>query len=280
MTAAIILGIGLEYVDTVFQTIQNSSFSQYTISGMKTLAVLFFLINILKKYNEGVADQGGYTWGLSPAELIKNFAVVLLVIFSTQVLGFFDGILVAIEGQYRGTAPALLPLQMQDIPIEEEVNIIKAAQAAMSLLYEALVTPLFGFKIFAFVVSTILWILDLFIYPLFLAERFFLLGIMQAFFPLVISLAVFEKFRSLAYNFFKLYAAVYMLVPAFFLVNVFVNALYTEINTNFWTNLFGTDVGSGFFAPVVQLGSVGFIVFLKFKLYRRATSFTLKLFTA
>lgn len=280
MTAAIILGIGLEYVDTVFQTIQNSDFAQYTIAGMKTLAVLFFLINILKKYNEGVADQDGYTWGLSPGELIKNFAVVLLVIFSTQVLGFFDGILVAIEGQYRGTAPALLPLQMQDIPIEEEVNIIKAAQAAMALLYEALVTPLFGFKIFAFIVSTILWILDLFIYPLFLAERFFLLGIMQAFFPLVISLAVFEKFRSLAYNFFKLYAAVYMLVPAFFLVNVFVNALYTEINTNFWTNLFGTDTGSGFFAPVVQLGSVGFIVFLKFKLYRRATSFTLKLFTA
>ena len=103
---------------------------------------------------------------------------------------------------------------------------------------------------------------------------------MQALFPLVISLAVFEKFRSLAYTFFKLYAAVYMLVPAFFLVNIFVNAIYTEINTNFWTNLFGADVGQGFFAPVVQLGSVGFIVFLKFKLYRRATSFTLRLFTS
>jgi len=279
MTANIILGIGLEYVDTIFQTIQNSSFSQYTIAGMKTLAVLFFLVNILKKYNEGVANKDDYTWGLSPGELAKNFAVVLLVIFSTQILGFFDGILVAIEEQYRSTAPALLPLQMQDIPIEEDISIIKAAQAAMALLYEALITPLFGFKIFAFIVSTILWILDLFIYPLFLAERFFLLGIMQAFFPLVISLAVFEKFRSMAYNFFKLYAAVYMLVPAFFLVNVFVNAIYTEINTNFWTNLFGTDVGSGFFAPVVQLGSVGFIVFLKFKLYRRATSFTLRLFS-
>ena len=280
MTAAIILGIGLEYIDAVFQTIQNSSFSQYTIAGMKTLAVLFFLINILKKYNEGVADKDGYTWGLSPGELMKNFAIVVLVIFSTQVLGFFDSILVSIEAQYRGTAPALLPLQMQDIPIEEDVSIIEVAQAAMTLLYEALVTPLYGFKIFAFIVSLFLWILDLFIYPLFLAERYFLLGIMKAFFPLVISLAVFEKFRSLAYTFFKLYAAVYMLVPAFFLVNVFVNALYTEINTNFWTNLFGTDVGQGFFAPVVQLGSVGFIVFLKFKLYKRATSFTLRLFTA
>ena len=279
MTATILLGIGLEYIDAVFQTIQNSSFSQYTIAGMKTLAVLFFLINILKKYNEGIVDKDGYTWGLSPGELTKNFAIVLLVIFSTQVLGFFDSILVSIEAQYRGTAPALLPLQMQDIPIEEDVSIIEVAQAAMTLLYEALVTPLYGFKIFAFIISLFLWILDLFIYPLFLAERYFLLGIMQAFFPLVISLAVFEKFRPLAYSFFKLYAAVYMLVPAFFLVNVFINAIYTEINTNFWTNLFGTDVGQGFFAPVIQLGSVGFIVFLKFKLYRRATSFTLRLFS-
>lgn len=280
MTATIILGIGLEYIDTVFQTMQNSSFSQYTIAGMKTLAVLFFLVNILKKYNEGIADKDGYTWGLSPGELAKNFAIIVLVIFSTQLLGFFDSILVSIEAQYRGTAPALLPLQMQDIPIEEDVSIIEVAQAAMTLLYEALITPLYGFKIIAFIIGIILWLLDLFIYPLFLAERFFLLGIMQAFFPLVISLAVFEKFRSLAYNFFKLYAAVYMLVPAFFLVNIFVNALYTELNTNFWNNLFGTDVGQGFFAPVVQLGSVGFIVFLKFKLYRRATSFTLRLFTS
>ena len=280
MGTVITLSFGLKYVDTVFQTIQDSDFSQYTIGGMKTLAVLFFLINILKKYNEGVANNDGYTWGLSPGELAKNFAVVILVIFSTQVLGFFDSILVSIESQYRDTAPALLPLQMQDIPIEEEVKLIDAAKNAMTLLYEALVTPLYGFKILAFIGGVILWILDLFIYPLFLAERFFLLGIMQAFFPLVISLAVFEKFRSLAYTFFKLYAAVYMLVPAFFLVNVFVNALYTEINTNFWTNLFGTDTGSGFFAPVVQLGTIGFIVFLKFKLYRRATSFTLRLFTA
>ena len=273
------LGIGLEYIDAVFQTIKNSDFSQYTIAGMKTLAVLFFLVNILKKYNEGIASKDGYTWGLSPGELAKNFAIVLLVIFSTQLLGFFDGILVAIESQYRNTAPALLPLQMQDIPIEEDVGALEAAKKAMALLYDALVTPLFGWKIIAFIISLGLWILDLFIYPLFLAERYFLLGVMQAFFPLVLSLAVFEKFRSMAYNFFKLYAAVYMLVPAFFLVNVFINAIYTEINTNFWVNLFGTDVGSRFFAPVVQLGSVVFIVFLKFKLYRRAVTFTLRLFT-
>ncbi|MRX65426.1 hypothetical protein [Maribacter luteus] len=275
----ILLGIGLEYVDTVFQTIKNSDFSQYTIAGMKTLAVLFFLINILKKYNEGVANNEGYTWGLTPSELAKNFAIVLLVIFSTQVLGVFDALLVAIEGQYRDTAPALLPLQMMDIDIEQDVGALEATKKAIAMLYEALVTPLYGLKILSFIIGVILWLLDLFIYPLFLAERFFLLGVMQAFFPLVISLAVFEKFRSLAYTFFKLYAGVYMLVPAFFLVNVFVNNLYTEINTNFWSDLFGTDWGGGLFAPLLQLGSIGFIVLLKFKLYKRAISFTFKLFT-
>jgi len=280
VAGGIFLGIGLEYVDAVFQTIKNSDFSQYTITGMKTLAVLFFLVNILKKYNEGIADKDGYTWGLSPGELAKNFAVVLLVIFSTQILSVFDGILVAIETRYRDTAPALLPLQLMDIDIEQDVGALEAAKKAMALLYEALVTPLYPVKVISFVMGLFMWVLDLFIYPLFLAERYFLLGIMQAFFPLVISLAVFEKFRSMAYNFFRLYAAVYMLVPAFFLVNVFVNNLYAEINTNFWSNLLGTTTDNGIIQIIVEAGSIAFIVFLKFKLYTRATSFTLKLFTA
>lgn len=69
-----------------------------------------------------------------------------------------------------------------------------------------------------------------------------------------------------------------MLVPAFFLVNVFINNLYSEINTNFWETLFGTDWGNEFFASLIECASIGFIVFLKFKLYRRATSFVFKLF--
>lgn len=273
------LSMGLEYVDTVFQAIKGTDFSLYTIAGIKSLGVLFFLVNILKKYNEGITDKDGYSWGLSPGELAKNFVIVLLVIFSTQLLGFFDGILVAIEGQYRDTAPTLIPLQLQDIPIEEDVGALDAAKKAWALLYEALVTPVFGIKMFSFFIGLVLWIIDLFIYPLFLAERYFLLGIMQAFFPLVISLAVFEKFRSMAYTFFKLYAAVYMLVPAFFLVNIFVNQLYTEINANFWTNLWGGPTTNNTIKIFVEAATIGFIVFLKFKLYKRATTFSLRLFT-
>lgn len=274
------LSIGLEYVDTVFQTIKDSDFASYTITGMKTLAVLFFLINIIKKYYEGGVSVQGVTWGLSPAELIKNFAIVLVVIYSTEVLSAFDSILVAIEGQYRSTAPTLMPLNLQEIEVEEDLGLLDATTKAMGLLYEWLSTPFLGIRTFAWMISLFLWIMDLFIYPLFLAERYFLLGLMQAFFPLVISMAVFEKFRDLGYRFFKLYAAVYMIVPAFFLVNVFVNELYQEVTENFWPALFGTDFGSEFFAPVIELAGIGFIILLKFKLYKRATHFTFRLFTS
>ena len=138
MSLAIPLIGGLEYVDAVFQTIKDSDFLQYTIVGMKALAILFFLINILKKYNEGVANRDGYTWGLTPTELIKNFIIVILVIFSSQVLDVFDNILVAIEGQYRSTAPALLPLQLQDLEIEDDISGLEAASKGLALLYEAL----------------------------------------------------------------------------------------------------------------------------------------------
>lgn len=272
--------MGLEYIDTVFQTIKDSSFANYSIVGMKALAVLFFLINILKKYYEGGATRTGLTWGLTPTDLIKNFAVVLVVLFSTELLGSFDAILVAVEGQYRSTAPDLLPLTLQEVEIEEEAGFLDTATKAMALLYEWLATPFLGLRTLAWVGGFFLWILDLFIYPLFLAERYFILGVMQAFFPLVISMAVFEKFREMGYRFFRLYAAVYMIVPAFFLVNVFVNALYREVTDNFWPNLFGTDYGSELFAPLIELAGVGFIVLLKFKLYKRATSFTFRLFGA
>lgn len=129
-----LLSIGLEYVNAVFQTIKDSDFASYTIIGMKALAVLFFLVNILKKYYEGGASDQGLTWGLTPTELIKNFAVVLVVIFYTEVLDAFDSILVAIEGQYRGTAPTLLPLGIQEIEVEEDLGLLDATTKAMGLL--------------------------------------------------------------------------------------------------------------------------------------------------
>lgn len=274
------MDLGLEYIDAVFSTIKETTFAEYIIGGMKALAVFLFLVNLIKKYQEGAVKNDGLTWGLSPADLIRNFVVVLLVIFSTDVLAVFDGILVSIETEFRDTAPALVPLQLQDVQIERDMGLVEAGSKALAMLYEYLITPFYPMKLVAFIIGVFLWIMDLFIYPLFLAERFFILGLMQVFFPLVMSLAVFEKFREIGYRFFRLYAAVYMVVPAFFLVNIFINQLYEAINTDFWPNLMGEEANGSILAPVIQLGSLGFIVLLKFKLYQRSIAFTFRVFTS
>lgn len=274
------MNLGLEYIDSIFQTIKESSFLSYTLTGMKTLAVLLFLVNILKKYQEGAARQEGTTWGLQPADLLKNFAVVILVFMAPQLLGLLDGILVSIETEFVDTAPALLPLQLQEIAAEEQIGAFDVLTKAMTALYEALVTPFYAIKMLSFITGLFLWLLDLFIYPLFLAERFFILGLLQIFFPLIISLSVFEKFRPMAYTFFRLYIAVYMLVPAFFLVNIFLNNLYKAISDDFFGYLLGTTTDNEIIQKLIEAAAIGFIVLLKFKLYKRATSFTLRLFTS
>ncbi|MDT0642203.1 hypothetical protein RM553_05090 [Zunongwangia sp. F363] len=272
--------LGLEYVNTVFETVKTNVFMEYTMIGMKSLAVVLFLVNILKKYQEGMVDQDGITWGLRPVDLVRNLSVVLLVLCAPEILGMLDGLLVSIESGFMETAPALVPLRLQELEIAEDPGAFDVMTKAMTALYEALFTPLYSVKVLSFIVGVFLWILDLFIYPLFLAERFFILGIMQVFFPLIISLSVFERFRSMAYSFFRLYIAVYMLVPAFFLVNVFINELYREINSGFWESLLGSPSQNQVIINLIEAGSIAFIVLLKFKLYKRATSFTLRLFTS
>lgn len=274
------MNLGLEYIDSIFQTLKDSSFLSYTLTGMKTLAVLLFLVNILKKYQEGAARQEGTTWGLQPADLLKNFVVVILVFCAPQLLSLLDSVLVSIEAEFLDTAPALLPLQLEEMSVTEDVGAFDVLTQAMTALYEALVSPFYAIKMISFVTGLFLWLLDLFLYPLFLAERFFVLGLLQVFFPLVISLSVFEKFRGMAYTFFRLYVAVYMLVPAFFLVNIFLNNLYTAINEDFFGYLLGLATENEMLKRLIEAASIGFIVLLKFKLYKRATSFTLRIFTA
>ena len=274
------MNLGLEYIDSIFQTLKDSSFLSYTLTGMKTLAVLLFLVNILKKYQEGAARQEGTTWGLQPADLLKNFVVVILVFCAPQLLSLLDSVLVSIEAEFLDTAPALLPLQLEEMSVTEDVGAFDVLTQAMTALYEALVSPFYAIKMISFVTGLFLWLLDLFLYPLFLAERFFVLGLLQVFFPLVISLSVFEKFRGMAYTFFRLYVAVYMLVPAFFLVNIFLNNLYTAINEDFFGYLLGIATENEMLTRLIEAASIGFIVLLKFKLYKRATSFTLRIFTA
>ncbi|PCE63008.1 hypothetical protein [Sediminicola luteus] len=280
MGYSLVLGTGLEYMDAIFRTIRESGFAQYTIVGAKALGVALFLANLIKGYVEGAAEREGVSWGLRPRDLLRNLAFVLAMLHAPEILGLLDGLLVALESAFTETAPALLPLSIQEFAIDEEPVFWEVAEKVWALVYEAFSSPVFGIKMFSFGFALTLWAIDLFLYPLFLAERFFILGVLQVFFPLVMALAVFERFRGMAYSFFRLYIGVYMLVPAFFLVNIFINALYRAINSGFWEALWGEPAEGTIIRTLLEATSIGFIVVLKFRLYKRAITFTLRLFTS
>ena len=72
----------------------------------------------------------------------------------------------------------------------------------------------------------LLKILDFLIYPVFLAERYFFMGLIKIFVPLMIALSIFDKTKDYIYNVFKMYARYYLVIIPYAFVVVFANTLF------------------------------------------------------
>lgn len=267
--------LDIDTVQSLFDTFKESEIAGVALNGIKVLAIGLALINILKKYNEGLADNNGLSWGLTPAELFKNLAIVVVVIFSGEVLTLFDNLLVSIENSFGAAAPNIPSLNAVQAEIEEPPDGI----AGIAYNIAKFTTPLFAAQFLAGIISIIVWFFDLFIYAFFLIERFFLLAVLQIFFPIVVTFAVYDKLRPLAYTFMKLYIAVYLIVPCFFLVNFFANSLYTEVQNNWVNNLVGIPVNNIVFQQFTAAGAMLFVFLVKLKLYKKSVQFMFRIFT-
>ena len=268
--------IDIDTVQALFDTFRTSTIATIALNGIKVLAIGLALVNILKKYNEGLADANGPSWGLTPSELLKNFAIVVLVIFANEVLALFDNLLVSIENSFGAAAPNVQNLNAIQSEIEEQLEGI----AGIAYNIAKFTTPLFATQFIAGILGVVIWFFDLFIYAFYLVERFFLLAVLQIFFPIVITFAVYDKLRPLAYTFMKLYIAVYLIVPCFFLVNFFTNSLYTEIQTNWVNNLLGIPVNNIVFQQFTAVSAMFFVFLVKLKLYKKSVQFMFRLFTS
>lgn len=268
--------LDLNTVQAIYDTFRASAVATVALNGVKVLAIGLALVNILKKYNEGLGDTNAPSWGLTPSELLKNFAIVVLVIFGDSVLAMFDNLLVSIEGEFGASAPQILSLN----DVQSELEEAPTGLPGLVYMLAKIMTPLFAANIVAGILGFAIWFMDLFIYAFFLVERFFLLGLLQVFFPVVITFAVYDKLRPLAYSFMKLYIAVYLLVPCFMLVNLFANNLYTELQTNWINNFLGIPLNNIVFQQMTAVSAMTFVFLVKLKLYKKSVSFMFRLFTS
>lgn len=262
----------IDSVNAIYQTFLGTAFASGVLVGVKVLAVALALVNVLKKYNERLESQDGVSWGLQPSELLKTFVILVLVVFCDNILSSFDAFLVNIETQFTTLAPQITSLNQVQDEIETYQNWMTAIMKFTS--------GLFIFELATDVLGYFIWVFDLFLYAFFLVERFFLLALLQTFFPIVITLAVYDKFRPLAYNFFKLYTAVYLIVPCFFIVNIFSNELYRSLQTNFTGELFfGVPVTNAVLMVFTANSAMIFTFLVKLKLYKKSVQFMFKLFS-
>ncbi len=269
---------GFEYVDTVYKTLNASAFTVSTLWVVKSFAVVFLGINLIKKYIEGGTERDGTTWGLKPKDLLTSLSSILLVIFCTEILSFLDSILGSIEQGFKDSAPPLIPLPLAEIKFED-MSVWDVFTMAAEKTVDLFTNPFAGMEILAFIISLILWGLDIFIYPLFLAERFFLMGLMRVLFPIVITFSVLDKFKDLQWKFYKLYIGLYLVAPAFFLVNVFINKLHGVFKDQFFDDLLGEKFSKIIPDSYSSVIILMFILLLKFKLYRKSHDFVLRMFS-
>ena len=100
------------------------------------------------------------------------------------------------------------------------------------------------------------------------------LAMLHLAFPLVIAMAAMDKYRDMVYNFFKLLAGVYMIVPLLYLVNHFGNLTYIALVSKI-------SAQQDFLNPLIpitmSLVMILFVVWVKFRLFKRVFSFTFQI---
>ena len=188
------------YITKIFEVFKSTDLVWGLFVGFKGVAGVLFVITILRKYLEGAVDRDGESFGLKPRDLVKNLLFFSLIIFSTQLLNSIDSILVNLEEIALSNVPPMMPLE--EVTTEKSMPSEEGLLEMMKyLVYEAL-DFLNISKGLVSLIRSAGWLIDLFIYPFFIAERFFLLGVLQLFFPIVISLGMIEEYPGFNGSFF------------------------------------------------------------------------------
>jgi hypothetical protein len=117
------------------------------------------------------------------------------------------------------------------------------------------------------------WIGDMLIYGVFLVERFFFLGVLRVLGGIAIACSVLPKLEKWFMNWLGLYVAFYLLILPFFFINAFTNALYQHGET-----IINGISPFGATSPVLLILLI-FILWVKWRLFKKSSQIVLKVFT-
>lgn len=259
-----------QFIHDIYQQVFNNSTAFQAVTGMKLLCAILLVIWYYYRFFASTAKKSDTFSPLSPFDIMKGVGLMLTIAFYDQLLSLLDSLFSAIEGQYSTLASKPRLGVLNDISEDAlEAEKPKGWQAALiELAYSlkaVLTSPLdIVFK----VMEAIIGIIDYIMYALFLAERFFFIGVLRVLGALAIACAAIPKLEKWFWNWLSTYTALWLLAIPLMLGNFFTNEIYDTIQVG---------VGATFYG--VRLMMLIFIVWLKFKIFSRSQNYIFKLFS-
>lgn len=225
--------MGLEYLDKVYKAMFAGDLG-YLVIVSKSIGAFILVLSLWKSFFKSFSKTGKVfsegDEGFSPYTLFRMLGLLLLVGFSTQILDVFDSACAMVEGEalkgfnnkpdlFSVSAPTVTPPPANESAID---GVLRKMGEVVNMMNPTSWTG----GAYTHITQFLLKILDFLIYPVFLAERYFFMGLIKIFVPLMIALSIFDKTKDYIYNVFKMYARYYLVIIPYAFVVVFANILF------------------------------------------------------
>ena len=225
--------MGLEYLDKVYKSMFAGGLG-YLVIVSKSIGAFILVLSLWKSFFKSFSKNGKVfsegDEGFSPYTLFRMLGLLLLVGFSTQILDVFDSACAMVESEaLKGfnNKPDLFTVSSFPVtppPANESAidGVLRKIGEVVNMMNPSSWTG----GAYTHITQFMLKILDFLIYPVFLAERYFFMGLIKIFVPLMIALSIFDKTKDYIYNVFKMYARYYLVIIPYAFVVVFANTLF------------------------------------------------------
>ena len=225
--------MGLEYLDKVYKAMFAGGLG-YLVIVSKSIGAFILVLTLWKSFFRSFSKTGKVfsegDEGFSPYTLFRMLGLLLLVGFSTQILDVFDSACAMVESEaLKGfnNKPDMFTVSSFPVtppPANESAidGVLRKIGEVVSMMNPSSWTG----GAYTHITQFMLKILDFLIYPVFLAERYFFMGLIKIFVPLMIALSIFDKTKDYIYNVFKMYARYYLVIIPYAFVVVFANTLF------------------------------------------------------
>ncbi|HZK61524.1 MAG TPA: type IV secretion system protein [Anaerovoracaceae bacterium] len=225
--------MGLEYLDKVYKSMFAGGLG-YLVIVSKSIGAFILVLTLWKSFFKSFSKTGKVfsegDEGFSPYTLFRMLGLLLLVGVSTQILDIFDSACAMVESEaLKGFNQKPEFFDVSAVPVTPPPANESAIDGVLRKIGEVanMMNPSsWTGGAYTHITQFMLKILDFLIYPVFLAERYFFMGLIKIFVPLMIAFSIFEKTKDYIYNVFKMYARYYLVIIPYAFVIIFANTLF------------------------------------------------------